>query len=261
MMWAIAVFHQVSLFSLKPSDVTSTGGRSLLIPTPYSIKMALLDAAIRNYGVSSGSMLFPLLRDLVIALSPPQYIIVNNCFVRIHKPRRRKGSQGEARTKLDDDQSEVEEYLDEGGQGPYIRSVAFREYVQYSGPLGLAIQIEEQQTAEQLFPLFAQVNYLGKRGGFFQVEGPAVVESILPVQQGYMLLNAGEEFTSKGLSSGSTLQVLDDCSPKMSFDQVNIYSLVPLPLGKDRIQLPVLLPYRVIRSSQGFTLYQRTDQI
>jgi hypothetical protein len=259
-MWVTAVFHQVSLFSLKPSEVTSTGGRSLLIPTPYSIKMAFLDVVIRNHGVNSGSMLFPLLRDMMIAISPPQYIIVNNCFVRIHKPRRQKSSQGQAKTSFEDEQSEVEEHADEEGKGPYIRSVAFREYVQYSGPLGLAMRVEALQTAEQLFPLFSQVNYLGKRGGFFQVEGPAVVQNNLPVQQGYLLLDAGES-TLSSLSSGHTLQVLDDCSPKMSFDQVNIYSSAPLAVGKDRIQRPVWLPYRVTRSSQGFTLYQRTDQI
>jgi len=259
-MWVIAVFHQVSLFSLKPSDVTSTGGRSLLLPTPYSIKMALLDVAIRNYGVNRGSMLFPLLRDSMIAISPPQYIIVNNCFVRIHKLRRQKSSQGEAKTSFDDEQSEVEEHAVEEGQGPYIRSVAFREYIQYSGPLGLAVQVETHQTAEQLFPLFPQANYLGKRGGFFQIEGTAVVQKNLPVQQGYLLLDA-VELTPRTISSGYTLQVLDDCSPKMSFDEVNIYSSASLAVGKDRIQLPVLLPYRVTRSSQGFTLYQRTDHM
>src|SRR6266540_1084649 len=94
MMWLTAVYHQVSLFSLKPSDATSTGGRSLLVPTPFSIKMALLDVALRFYGEDGGSTFFPLIRDLGIALSPPPQIVVNNCFVRIHKPRRPKGGVG-----------------------------------------------------------------------------------------------------------------------------------------------------------------------
>src|SRR5438128_7988058 len=93
-MWLTAVYHQVSLFSLKPSDATSTGGRSLLVPTPFSIKMALLDVALRLYGEGRGSTLFPLIRDLGVAFSLPPQIVVNNCFVRIHKPRRSKGSAG-----------------------------------------------------------------------------------------------------------------------------------------------------------------------
>src|SRR2546421_9228349 len=120
-MWATAVFHKVSLFSLKPADTTSTGGRSLLIPTPFSIKMALLDVALRAYGVSAGAELFPTIRDLAIAMSLPQRIIVNNCFVRILKPRREKsGSDGKKR------QEDVEVEKDEAGEadeetgGPFI---------------------------------------------------------------------------------------------------------------------------------------------
>jgi len=228
--------------------------------------MALLDVAIRNYGVNRGSMLFPLLRDSMIAISPPQYIIVNNCFVRIHKLRRQKSSQGEAKTSFDDEQSEVEEHAVEEGQGPYIRSVAFREYIQYSGPLGLAVQVETHQTAEQLFPLFPQVNYLGKRGGFFQLDSLPKVRSQLPPQQGFLQFTESPEIGSAGvhIDQGAggeprvLLQLLDDWSPEMTFDHVNVYA-PSLAVGKDRRQLLVQLPYRLLRSGHGFTLYQRTD--
>ena len=46
-MWLIAEYQPVSLFSLKNSLATSSGGKSLLVPTPYAFKMALLDAACR----------------------------------------------------------------------------------------------------------------------------------------------------------------------------------------------------------------------
>jgi hypothetical protein len=259
-MWVIAVFHQVSLFSLKTSDATSTGGRTLLVPTPCSIKMALLDVALRTYGMDAGSESFPLIRDLTLAMSPPQQIVVNNCFVRIYKPRRPKSSQGGMKRGQDDEQSETGEERegDDAGQGPYIRSVAFREYAQYSGPLGLAVQVETEPTAEHLSSLLLQLNYLGKRGSFFQIDGPPLIRDHLPIEQGYLLL--GEEgATTKVVSPGYTLQVLDDWGPKMTFDKANIYSDAPIGVGKDRIPRQVLLPYRVIRSSQGFTLYQRTD--
>ncbi len=258
-MWVIAVFHQVSLFSLKPSDVTSTGGRSLLVPTPFSIKMALLDVAIRNYGIDAGARLFPLLRDLAIAVSPPQQIIVNNCFVRIQKLRRPKSYQGSTK-KQEEEESEVgtEQEADDEGKGPYIPNVAFREYVQYSGPLGLAAHVGTQQAAEQLSPLMLQVNYLGKRGSFFQIDGPPIVRDHLPIKQGYLQIDE-EKADARDTLPGYTLQVLDDCGSKMTFDQANVYSGIPLKVGKDRIARLVLLPYRVIRSSYGFTLYQRTD--
>ncbi len=260
-MWVTAVFHQVSLFSLKPADTTSTGGRSLLIPTPFSIKMALLDVASRTYGVSAGEELFPTIRDLAIAMSLPQRIIVNNCFVRILKPRREKsGSEGKKRQ---GDVQEVEK--DEAGEadeetgGPFIRSVAFREYVQYSGPLGLAIQVDTSHDAEIITSLLMQIRYIGKRGSFFQIDGPPVIQEQLPVQQGYVRLD-GMETDDADMMPGYTLQLLDDCSPKLTFAKANIYANDAITLGKERILRHILLPYRLTRSSQSFTLYQRTQE-
>ena len=47
-MWLLAIYEATTLFSLKTSDATSSGGRTLLAPTPYAIKMGLLDAAYRS---------------------------------------------------------------------------------------------------------------------------------------------------------------------------------------------------------------------
>lgn len=260
-MWVTAVFHQVSLFSLKPADTTSTGGRSLLIPTPFSIKMALLDVALRTYGVSAGAELFPIIRDLVTAMSLPQRIIVNNCFVRILKPRREKsGSAGKKRL---EDVQEVEKdetgETDEESSGPFIKSVAFREYVQYSGPLGLAIQVDTSRDAEIIASLLMQIRSIGKRGSFFQIDGAPIIQEQLPIQQGYIRLD-GAEMNVTDVMPEYTLQLLDDCSPKLTFTKANIYANDAITLGKERILRHILLPYRLSRSSQSFTLYQRTQQ-
>src|SRR5579875_325917 len=45
--WLIGEFEPVSLFSLKISSATSSVGLTLAIPTPYAIKMALVDAGFR----------------------------------------------------------------------------------------------------------------------------------------------------------------------------------------------------------------------
>src|SRR5215469_18666308 len=46
--WLVFRYHPVALFSLKSSRATSTAGKTLLTPTPYAVKMAFLDAALRN---------------------------------------------------------------------------------------------------------------------------------------------------------------------------------------------------------------------
>jgi hypothetical protein len=40
------VYQPTNLFSLKESNSTNSGAKSLLIPSPYSIKMALFNQAI-----------------------------------------------------------------------------------------------------------------------------------------------------------------------------------------------------------------------
>ncbi|NTU82283.1 MAG: hypothetical protein HGA45_23370 [Chloroflexales bacterium] len=247
-MWLTAVYHQVSMFSLKPADATSTGGRSLLVPTPFSIKMALLDVALRLYGQASGSVLFPLIRDLGVALSPPPQVVVNNCFVRILKPRRTKGG---ADNKEDDEGDEGEG----GGAGPFIRSVAFREYVHYNGPLGVALEVSTRQDADLLAPLLLQVTYFGKRGCLFQVDSPAALTERLPTRQGYVPINHSLE--GGYTESRGVFQMLDDCATSLSFAKVNIYSDEKLSAGKDRVPYQVALPYRLTRSSRGFSLYER----
>ena len=253
-MWITSAFHQVSMFSLKPSDATSTGGKSLLVPSPYSIKMALLDRALRSYGREEGRALFPLLRDLLVAMNPPPSILVNNCFVRIQKQRRSASKQG--KEKITSGQDDEHQEAEEENLGPYVRSVAFREYVQYSGPLGIAISVETREDAERLQYLLTVVNYFGKRGSLFQIDDLPVIREELPTQQGYFRLD--EELVSGKIDSGTLLQILDDMDEKMTFDQVNVYS-TKLSVGKERQHRPVALPYRVAHSGHDFTHYQRTD--
>ncbi|MGI6209367.1 MAG: hypothetical protein ACOYEW_14290, partial [Anaerolineae bacterium] len=55
------------------------------------------------------------------------------------------------------------------------------------------------------------------------------------------------------------LQMLDECDPQVTFDQVSVYSDRPIRRGRDRVFEHVVLPYRVVSSSRGYTAYQRTD--
>ena len=89
-MWIIAEYEPVSLVSLKLSTATSTGGKSLLLPTPFAIKMALLDVAIRSEGLAAGEALWPAIREGRVAIDGPARIVVNNAFTKILKPPKEK---------------------------------------------------------------------------------------------------------------------------------------------------------------------------
>ena len=89
----VARYLPVAPFSLKPAAATSSGGKTLLVPTPYAMKMALLDVAIRTLGLSVGEYLFPALRDLSISLEMPQDLVVMKGFSKIRRPVESKDSK------------------------------------------------------------------------------------------------------------------------------------------------------------------------
>jgi hypothetical protein len=224
-MWTIARYQPTAFFSLKPNMATSSGGKTLIVPTPFAVKSALLDAAIRTRGLARGKALFSGIRALEIAVRLPRQIVVNNTFNRVLRAARSPSP----------------------GQWPYQRTIGFREYVQFGGPLALAFQ----SLSDELAPLLAQVNYLGKRGGFIQLLNRPTQEDALP--EAFTLLTAGVN----GAFPLGTLQMVDDWGERMTFDRINIYSDKRITAGTHRVFHHVVLPHRPVRSSRGFTLYER----
>jgi hypothetical protein len=254
-MWIVARYLSVAPFSLKPAAATSSGGKTLLVPTPYAIKMALLDVAIRTLGLPAGERLFPVLRDLSIALEMPKNLVVMKGFSKIRRPVESKDSQ-----KKDETREEFEARLHqkqaerlERGQYPFYSTIAYREYVYYHEPFRLALgNTSGASFPDELPQLLLGMNYFGKRGGFVQViEPPQALEAL-----------SGEQFvnlTPDGQSSFSiegTLQMLDDCGKSLTLQRANIYSAERVTMGKDRILRHVVLPYRITRSSRSYSWYQ-----
>lgn len=236
-MWLITEYQSTTLFSLKPAWATSSGGKSLLLPTPFAIKMALLDAACRMEGVGEAEAAWPTIRNLVVALRGPERIVVANTFTKILKPRRGTAEPGSAHA------------------GPLQKTIGYREYVQHVGSIGIGLQFEDETIVEAMVDRLLQINYVGKRGGFVQLLSlPEVVEE-LPAD---FLVAAQMEERSEFLFEG-TLHQLDDCSPQMTFDHANIYSGKGIKLGKERILHHVVLPYRLVRSSKSYSYYERIE--
>ncbi len=241
-MWTIAEYQPTSFFSLRPYTATTSGGKSLIVPTPFAVKMALLDVAIRTQGLARGEALFPALRDLGVAVRLPRHVVVNNTFIRILRLK-------EIKTKASEKEAAIARAR-ANRQWPFQRTIGFREYVQFGGPLALAF---EGMAADALAPLLWQINYLGKRGGFVQLLRPPVAAASLP--EGFTLLTEGVQ----GAFPLGTLQMVDDCGPKMTFEQANVYSRQRIRVGVERILHHVVLPYQLTRSSRGYSLYERLD--
>ncbi len=250
MTWLIADYHPVSFFSLRPAHATTSGGQTLLTPTAYALKMALLSAAIQTAGLAEGQRRFPVIRDLSIAVRPPDRITLLKGFAKI----RRLAEFKDAKTR---DEKIAE--LSERRQYPFQSTIAYRELVQFGDPLAaptsnvlrIALALPIADPPPWLADAVVAINYLGKRGGFVQLTGrPSKVgerpPDFTPITQ---------DTTSFDLQG--TLQMLDDCGPTMTFEHADIYSSKRITLGKERILRHVVLPYRLARSSRGYSLYQR----
>ena len=230
-MWLIADYEAVTLFSLKLSTATSSGGKTLLVPTPYAFKMALLDSACRTLGVSQARSLWEQIRDLRVAIRPASKVVVTNLFQKILKPFKNPPKEGTP-----------------DSFGPFQRTIGYREYAQLVGPMSVAMELSEAQ--KSVFEgLLLNINYFGKRGGFMQlIKSPQLVKELPP----HYVDATGEQMS---FSIFGTLQVLDDCAPSLTFEKANIYSGERLKEG-DRIRRSVILPYRMTSSSKSYSLYE-----
>lgn len=254
-MWMIARYLPVAPLSLKPAAATSSGGKTLLTLTPYAIKMALLDVAIRTLGIAEGERLFPLLRDLSLSIALPEDILVFKGFSKSWRPVESKDTQKKDETREEFEARMREKQADkvDRGQYPFYSTIAYREYVYYPDAFQLALAAPaDSSLPEELLRLLTGVNYFGKRGGFVQLAAAPYTVEDLPG-------NAFVELTQDGLRAfraDGVLQMLDDCGKTLTFQRANIYSQERLTMGKDRIMRHVVLPYRMLRSSRGYSWYR-----
>ena len=230
--WLIVSYQPVSLFSLKRSDATSMAARSNLVPTPYSIKMALLKVLLEAEGIAHSLNFeawikgeFTWIRDLQIFLQPPERLLVNrNGYkLRYYDQTADKADKSKPTVAIQD-------------------GFVFREWVYLEG--NLQICCGPTSRLDELERLLAQLNYFGKRGCFFQYLPEVTERTPQPKFQ-------------PSLSQSFTVQPMDDLGANTTFNKINPFSTQKAKLDKDRIIQPGFLPLELIASSARYDLYQR----
>jgi hypothetical protein len=228
------VYQPTSLFSLKYSNATNSGAKSLFIPSPYAIKMAIINQAIISDGLDQfqekelkkgkktiieQSESFQHISKLLISyyLQKQSNFCVNNCFVKILRPAR-----------------------EEDG---FTETVSFREYLYLSHPIEIIFNVRGDEQAMYLKKYLHKINYFGKRGCFFQ---------FIEYKNDDQINEANVEiFDAKKMQVG-ILQRYDDFPEKATFEKINNYSDTNI----QRDELILVLPLKNISSSKSYTLYQ-----
>jgi hypothetical protein len=240
--YLVAHFLPTALFSLKDSQATNAAGKTLLVPSPYAVKMALLDVAARAYGLENAKSVFVWIKPLELRTSPPKFACVTNAFIKVQKPweppKAKGANAAEARIKA------IKE-----NKAPFFPSIAFREYTQFHGEFRIAFDISKLSTTqlETLQKLLIRVNYFGKRGGFMQFTNLSELEEL---DASFVTMTGDQK-----RSSGSVMHYLDDFGAKMTWAMVDIYD----KKQPDREVKAGLLPYQLKRSSKRSSLYERVQ--
>lgn len=242
MAWLKLTYQPTALFSLKPSWATSTGGKSLLLPSPYAFKMGLLDAAIRTSGLEQAKIAWPMICRLDVGIQLPDQITVTNLFGRILREK-------EIKTKKEEKPAKIAEAIAQG-QWPFQHTIGFREYVYFRDPIVIAVGGDLVSSEVEHLKFWAlQLNYLGKRGGLIQLlEMSDIEEDDLQ----YFVLLTQEQAS---FNIGGLIQQLDDCDPKMKFEEADIYNTK----RPKRITRNIVIPYQIEKSSRSYTLYALTN--
>ena len=230
-----AIYQPTTLFSLKNSNATNSGAKSLFLPSPYAIKMAIINQAItvgndEEILTKKNSIHFSAVKDAKISfnLKSKNDFCINNVFVKILKLK-------EDKRKKEDKESGADFIY--GVQ----ETVAFREYVHISSDLEIIFEVRNELEAMYLKKYLYKINYFGKRGCFFQ---------FLEYKENPAPSNV-KEFSLKELTPG-ILQEYDDFPNDTTFSKVSNFSE---EAGKREHKI-LLLPLRLKSSSKSFSFYE-----
>ncbi len=230
--WLTVTYQPVSLFSLKRSDATSMAAKSNLVPTPYSIKMALLKVLLDSQGRYHQSDFdtwinteFTWIRDLTIYICPPEKLVVNRNGYKLRYYDQTADKADKTRLTI-----------------PMQDGFVFREWVHLQGHLQICCSAGDHLL--ELEKLFAQINYFGKRGCFFQY---------LPEFQ----QETSEPLFQPNITTSFTVQPMDDLGEKTTFNRINPFSKDKPQLDKDRVIKTGFLPLKLIATSTRYDIYHR----
>ena len=211
-----AIYRPTALFSLRDSNSTSSGAKSLFLPSPYAVKMAFLNQAISLMGENfyENKRHFEIIRDVAIDYYIKGNFCVNNCFVKIQKQR-----DGE----------------------PFKSTVSFREYIFIDNDIEIIFEVKDLEESTFLKQHLHHINYFGKRGCFFQF----VEYNDEPNPPNV------KPFDLKNISYG-ILQEYDDFENNLTFENVDNYCADKTKRKKRILVLPLFND----GSSKSYTKYK-----
>jgi hypothetical protein len=229
--WLVCRYAPTALFGLKMSQATSSVGKTLLVPTMYALKMALVDAGFRM-GLPDDRCA-SVLRYLVpvdVRVAPPARAVVTHTFVKIRQEPKKPDPLR-----------------------PFGSSIAYREVAYFVGEWLWAFDLAgcEEELILLTPELLAHVGYIGQRGSFVQLIG---IERRRELDVAFTQPQADEGFL---LPERWHVAMLDDFGPEASLEVLSSYSTQQAKRDRHRRFVQTVVPLGIVNSGPGFTEYAR----
>lgn len=192
MVWLRADYEFPSTFSYRMPDVSAQFAIGSPIPSPATVKLALVDTAIRWRGdVNYGRQIFDLVKTLSVCVVPPPRMVRFRAFIKRLKPPHSSAGAG----------------------APTVESTGVRDYFLLNEPLSVFIKVP-QAHANEIRELLPRVRRFGTSDSLCWCIGvseeapdnrlcPQLLANHPPAQYGLVVR----------LSDLSTLSQFDDFNP------------------------------------------------
>jgi hypothetical protein len=229
--WLVIEYKPTSLFSLKTSQATSSVGVSLVIPTPYAIKMAFVDAAFRAGVLEDDCRRF--LESFVrvdVRIAPARSAVVTNTFLKV----RQESREGDPLR-------------------PYIPSIAYREVVYLEGTWLWAFDLAvcDPSAARQIVRAAPHVAYVGKRGSFIQFRKAFRLTELDPRFTQPLRGESPQTFPTR-----VHVRQLDDFGPEATLDALSPFTSAKPKRDKHRKFVETVIPAGLVNTGPGFSEYR-----
>jgi CRISPR-associated Cas5-like protein len=219
MVWVGAKYRFASTFSYRIPYFSSSFAISAPVPSPSTIKLALVSSTINRTGnIDKGKELFNNIRNAKVEVELPETFAVFKAFMK----RLKKKRQGEG----------------------FERTFGIREYILYNGNLGIRLEINSNENL--VSEAFKKIQYIGTSDSIC-----SYIEELNESSPERIVKQSSPDFS--GANKG-VIYLLSDFSENTTFNDINPFS--GKKLKKDNLILkPYLFPIRVKQKDKNCTVY------
>jgi len=228
MIWLKAVIHFGTTFSYRQPDASAQFAIGSPVPSPATIKLALVDAAIRwNGDVDYGRQVFDWLKTCPVHPVPPERVVRFRVFLKRLKPREQR----------------------------LLESTGIRDYFLLDGPLAVFLQLPPGK-ADEAKDLLYKLRKLGTSDSLCWCREVVENDSPDPSLCPQLLLNVQGRAVSSGPAQRFMVVRLSDLTERSQFEGFNPFRGRTTRAHLDK-QI-YLLPLTPVRYGETWTLLRRS---